>query len=276
MHDNPKGQLYELCARRDLEAPSVTFSCDGAEHVASMQLTVSGRRVESGEHRAPSRKQAERLAVLALLALLAEGDEAAALIDAQHEEILKAKNPKGRLLELCAQSALAQPSFSTRPVVGGFLGHASLLLADGQRLLSERYRGRSLKAVEQAAADELLTALIESDERDHLDEHDALDPHVERIVVADESPATLAREAKQELNELRQRGYITDFGYEELSRSGPAHKLSFVVRGWVEGLDGERRYVGPGEFRSLRDATATLAPQMLALADAIELLDDEL
>jgi Cft2 family RNA processing exonuclease/dsRNA-specific ribonuclease len=280
--ENPKGKLLERCAREGLEPPSfveLPAAPDPDQHVVQATLPAApqtgGKRLDSGPQRAFSQKVAEQLAARALLAQLSGGDPGAgstrsalsggeggdggsgddappARVDEAREAELRRHNPKGRLAELCAKQRLDPASLQATPVAGGFLGRGSLLLPDGTTLATGRYLARQAKLAEQAAAAELLDALLGA----------------AKAAQGAPSPPPVGkptREARSVLNEMRQLGLIADYGFEELERRGPAHQPVFVVRGWTEG-DGGRSFTASFEARSRKDAEAAAAPALLALA----------
>jgi dsRNA-specific ribonuclease len=84
------------------------------------------------------------------------------------------------------------------------------------------------------------------------------------------SPSTDgARDSRLLLNEQRQRGLLSDFGYPDLERARPAHAPEFMVRAWAKGpgvsqvTGGSKRAGSKREAQRL--AAASLVGQLVAL-----------
>ena len=249
---NPKGRLLERCQRLQIEAPARAESSDRDASVVTLTLTIEGETLTSGPQRASSKRLAEHLASERLLALLDEREAGAQAdtipVGEEEEERLRQDNPKGRLLERSSHRGSASPSFDVRPSGSGFVGQGSLATSQGT-LSTRRYRAPRAKSVEQAISAELL----------------------ELLASRGDTPATEAQpgspsDPRMMLNELRQRKLLRSFGYELLDRRGPPHQPVFVVRGFVERMNGERLLTEPIEAKTRKEGEAAVASQMVTLA----------
>ncbi|MBI5535672.1 MAG: MBL fold metallo-hydrolase [Deltaproteobacteria bacterium] len=228
--ENPKGRLLELCMRMQLSPPALDISVDGAHHVAEMSMELGGKVLRSGPQRAAVRKTAEQLAAAQLLRA-AESEsslEHARAADDQAAALLRA-NPKGRLLEWCAANLGRVAQFEQRPGSGGYAARVVVRGDTGATFTSAWYAALQLKTAEQAAAAEALTNLarLSSSSTDG-------DP---KARPTSDAPAPCVplptREARALLNELRQVGIISDFGYRLEDRRGPSHQPVFAVIAWA-------------------------------------------
>jgi Cft2 family RNA processing exonuclease/dsRNA-specific ribonuclease len=244
--ENPKGRLLELCMRRRLPPPRKLETRQDGLYVAEFQLEAAEGRVSGGIHRASNARLAEQLAAHGLLEALekAAGVEEAEPVPEERLEALRRDNPKGRLIELCMQRRLGAPRLEAEAVPGGF--HARAVLGERQ---SRRYRAARQKDAEQAAAAELLEAL--SDEP-----------------ASGETGVPRGVDARMELNELRQRGLIEDFGYEPVEQSGASHQPRFRTQAWAQAPGGERERGPAAEAASKKEA------QLAAASALVERLRD--
>jgi dsRNA-specific ribonuclease len=246
--DNFKGRLYELCMKLRCARPETAFSTEGAYHVASMRLELDGQALDSGPHRAATRKAAEQLAAARMLAIVEERTRPAdhTPVDEQRAAQLRAANPKGRLLERCAAGKAEAPAFESRPVDGGYVARVSLGL-DGSRTVSSGWHAAgSLRLAEQAAADELLASLDGAgDGAGSAPDAPVASPVASPAAVPDGAPApppsaAAGRDARMVLNEMRQVGLLRDFGYALRGREGPSHQPVFTVAAWAVDPEGAR------------------------------------
>jgi Cft2 family RNA processing exonuclease/dsRNA-specific ribonuclease len=241
--ENPKGRLLELCMRRRLEAPRKLETRQDGLYVAEWQVEAGGRRVSGGIHRASSAKLAEQLAARALLEELEReaGAEGAEPVPEARLDALRRDNPKGRLIELCMQRRLGAPEIRAEAVPGGFHARAAF---GGHK--SRLWRAARQKDAEQAAAAELLEMLARQPD-------------------GAAQPADAGPDARMQLNELRQRGFIEDFGYELLEQSGASHQPRFRMRAWAQAPGGAREAGPEAEAPSKKEAQLQAATQLLDL-----------
>lgn len=235
--DNPKGRLLELCMRMKIDAPETTFSVAGAFHGARMSLRLPHRTIDSGEQRAASKKVAEQLAAEAILHdLTREQDHAAACIEVDEplRETLRQSNPKGALLEWCAQHRVGTPHFEEHPDVTGFRVQASVQTGN-RTWLSRWYRASTLRFGQHAAAADLLHQIRESETH--------AQPLSAATVPVVEASA-VGKDPRVTLNEMKQQGVISNFGYETGDTQGPSHQPVFTMRCWAITTQG-RRIDGP-------------------------------
>ncbi|MEW6741825.1 MAG: putative dsRNA-binding protein [Planctomycetota bacterium] len=255
---NPKGRLLELCMRQRLEPPAVDVTEVGSKCRIEMTLDVAGERIASGRHEAGSRKLAEQLAARALLDEIGRRSQVEDFIQVCEEEEarLKALNPKGRLLEFCMQRRLPPPGSEVRAVPSAWVAQASGRGPSGEMIVSRLYRAGSSKGAEQAAAADLLENLIAEESR----------AEGRRADVS--KTGQPVREARAELNHLRQRGCIADFGYEIVARDGPSHSPIFVMRAWALLPDGTRLDSAPVDAPTRKEAERDAASRLLDLVKA--------
>ncbi len=235
--ENPKGKLLEWCMRRRLERPEMQEQSDDTGwHVVDMSLEIDGERVSSGPQRGYTKKVAEQLAAKLLLDRLSSEEqtiEAAAVDDAQ-QAVLEQQNPKGKLLEFCAQRKLPNPQFDVVAVVGGFRCVATLALGDGDGLHTQPFQASRAKVAEQAAAAELYQQLRSSAPKSSKKRR----PSTAAASPADHGPKR--PDARMQLNEWRQTKHLVSFGYDLVDHQGPSHQPVFVMTAWAE-LPGGRR-----------------------------------
>ena len=72
---NPKGCLLAFCTRRRIDPPVTEIQPQGAFYEAKMSLCYEGRTLDSGPHRAASKKTAEQMAAQALLDRVSQGND---------------------------------------------------------------------------------------------------------------------------------------------------------------------------------------------------------
>jgi dsRNA-specific ribonuclease len=228
---NPKGRLLEHCMRLRIPSPAVEWGTEGAYHTARMRLEQDGTVFDSGTRYASERVTAEQLAARRVLELCEEHERAeldGAIVDISDEQAiaLKASNPKGRLLEEAARRKSAAPRLEARVIAGRWCCRVRLPSDTGESH-SRWYRAASKVIAEQGAASEVVSKLSEqppdTTEKDDAGEGQqhppASEPH--------------GKDPRITLNELRQRRYLDDFGYELVDRGGPPHAPRFTVRAWA-------------------------------------------
>ncbi|MCZ6874659.1 MAG: MBL fold metallo-hydrolase [bacterium] len=224
--DNPKGRLLELCMRMKIEAPLAEFSVAGAFHVARMTLTVQRGTIDSGEQCAPSKRTAEQRAAETILKQLKQEpheDEGCVEVEAQRYDTLRRENPKGVLLEWCAKGRFSTPQFEEKPDLAGFRVRVSVQIGI-QTWASQWYSASTLRTAQQSAAADLLGQMhtLAATERPQ-------QPVVEQP--SEDVPSS--SDARVTLNEMKQQGLISDFGYEQGETLGPSHQPVFTLRCWA-------------------------------------------
>ena len=155
---NPKGRLLEFCMRMRIDPPQTETDLQGPFYRASMSLCYQDETVASGPWQAASKKVAEQLAAQALLELVSNRVSAADAIPVNDEDLsrLQSANPKGRLLEWCAKKKWPAPQFEQHANPQGYQVRAVLDRDDEERTCSAWYLAATLKAAEQAAAEDVL------------------------------------------------------------------------------------------------------------------------
>lgn len=230
--DNPKGRLWEACAKRRIPTPTLTGGAVGDRHRVQMRLAHGDWELDSGVHWAPTRKLAEHLAARALLDELdaLEHDEPALrptppatraadalgdedLFDVSDEDAARHRlsNPKGQLLEWCQRQKppVKRPRFETRALGGAQIARVRLDALDAQ---SPWFRARRRPEAVQAAAEALLGLLPRGGGSD-----DALETAHPRDL----------------LDRLVKAGELLECTVEIVAESGPAHARVFVAEGAV-------------------------------------------
>jgi Cft2 family RNA processing exonuclease/dsRNA-specific ribonuclease len=253
---NPKGRLLEFCARMRIGPPETETEPEGAFFRANMSLSYQGETVASGPQRAASKKAAEQLAAQALLELVTERVIVAGVIPVNEEDLarLQSTNPKGRLLELCAKRKCPPPQFEQHANPGGYQVRAVLPQSGEQQSCSAWYLAATLKAVEQAAAEELLKSLPDL-------------PASPQAAVAsiEPEPKGIGAEAAMVLNELKQVGVLKSFGYDVVDQLGPSHQPVFSVIAWSTTTDGQTWRAAPVQASSKKSAQRAAAAALLDL-----------
>ena len=257
--ENPKGKLLEWCMRRRLEGPEMREQAeDSGWHVVEMALEVDGEPVSSGPQRAYARKVAEQLAARVLLETLSSREQRvdAVLVDEAQQAQLEQQNPKGKLLEFCAQRKLRQPRFDVVAVVGGFRCIATLGFNDGAALETQPFQAGRAKVAEQAAAADLYQQVRAS--KPARRKPDA---------AAEHPPAPPGPDARMQLNEWRQTKHLAAFGYDLVDHQGPSHQPIFVMTAWAELPGGQRLATEPVSGGSKKDAQVAAAAALRAVLE---------
>jgi len=258
---NPKGRLLEFCSRTRIDPPATEVETRGAFYEARMSLDYAGRRLDSGPHRAASKKTAEHAAAAALLAAIAEDkdtDETRRVADDEAAR-LQAANPKGRLLEWCARSKNPQPDFQRDASADGYRIRAVQPVGSREPIATAWYVAPKLKTAEHAAAEEVLERLPQEPVAET---HQAASP-------VQAPPDSLPETSPQRnpvgaLNELRQAGVLESAGYELLEETGPSHQPTFVMVAWARLPDGRSLQSEPAVAPSKKAAQAASADRLLA------------
>lgn len=259
--ENPKGQLLEWCNRSRSEHPIPSFRQEGLLWEAELTLLVDGKPLQSGPQQARNQKNAEQLAARALLAKISEAQKDLSLrvLTPADTQRLRASNPKGKLLELCAKFKLKQPAIEQQTHARGHLRRGALLFSRGRQSWSAWYLAPTAREAEQGACEELL-GLLWSWKNGTLEA--ARVTGGEGVPVA---PVT-GKNPKSRLNELQQLRQIEGFGFDQVGQKGSPHAPIFVMQCWVV-RDGQRHLSQPFEAPNKRDA------EVMAAADIVELLE---
>ncbi len=244
--ENPKGKLLEWCMRRRLDRPEVQEQTDEAGwYVIELELVLDGAQVSSGPQQATAKKTAEQLAAKVLLDRLSSQEQTVEAIEVNEvqQQFIEQQNPKGMLLEFCAQRKLSSPQFEVEAVVNGFRCVASIGLVGGLTLKTQPFQTTRAKLAEQAAAADLYHQLQSWDqhragETQETKEHP---PASRTSTPSDTVPAAPSRpDARMQLNHWRQQKHLLNFGYDLVDHQGPSHQPTFVMTAWAELSNGER------------------------------------
>lgn len=254
--ENPKGRLLEFCMRMRLDPPQTETESQGPFFRANMSLQYEGQTVTSGPQQAASKKTAEQLAAQVLLQLVSHRASATAVVPLADEDLqrLQSANPKGRLLEWCAKRKCAAPRFEQHANPQGYQVRALLDRDAAPPLSSAWHLAPTLKAAEQAAADDILKNLA-----------------AEPAAAADAAPARspeappAAATAAMALNELKQVGLLTAYGYEVTDQEGPSHQPVFTIAAWATTPDQKTWRTAPVCAPSKKAAQRTAAENLLDL-----------
>ena len=232
---NPKGRLLEFCTRMRIEPPVTDVYPEGAFHVAHMSIHYNGQQLASGACHAASKKTAEQIAAQTLLAQLAARDQAEQVRSVSNDDSirLQAGNPKGRLLEWCAQHKIPAPHFQQDASTAGYRVRGSLTLGTGTVVTSPWFDASKLKVSEQAASEWLLQTPSDSP----ADTTPSPTP-VTAPAASITPPGTSGRNAAMAINELCQAGILQASSYDWLDQSGPSHQPVFTVVAWATTADG--------------------------------------
>jgi dsRNA-specific ribonuclease len=189
-----------------------------------------------------------------LLALLAARSAAADAVPVGEEDLprLQAANPKGQLLEWCAQNKQPEPQFEQAGDPEGYRVRAVLSPDGAEPIRSGWHLAATLKAAEQAAAEAVLACL----------------PSVPASVPQEIAPATPAseaggRNAAMLLNELKQSGILRTTGYDVVQQDGPSHQPVFAVVAWATTEDGRAWRTAPVSAQSKKSGQRSAAERLL-------------
>lgn len=266
--ENPKGKLLEWCMRQRVDSPQLHERSEGEGFAAELSMTVGGAEVRSGWHRAGSKKLAEQLAARAFLALLEQNAEQLTLREVSEPELSqrKVRNPKGKLLELCAKYHIALVTFEQRARAGGHVRRGLLRLPGGRRCHSAWYLAPTARDAEHAACEELLETLWswKNNTLPPLSSEDSAALGASPAARPTSPLAAGGLHPKTALNTLQQTKQIDAFGFELISHHGSAHAPRFSVRGWFERA-GERTQGSTHEGPSKKDAETLAAAALLEI-----------
>jgi Cft2 family RNA processing exonuclease/dsRNA-specific ribonuclease len=272
--ENPKGKLLEWCMRRRLDPPEAREHTDDTGwYVVEMEIEMDGARVSSGPQKAYAKKMAEQLAAKVLLDSLSVQEQAIEVTEVNdvQQAILEQQNPKGKLLEFCAQRKLSSPKFEVVAVIGGFRCVAKIGLRGSNMLETPPFQATRAKAAEQAAAAALYQQIRSSK---------AGQP--EKIALSEDHPASVSTpagpphahmaaqrlDARVQLNEWRQQKHLAHFGYDLVDHQGPPHQPVFVMTAWAELPGGNRCVTDQVTAGSKKEAQLAAADALRALLQA--------
>jgi Cft2 family RNA processing exonuclease/dsRNA-specific ribonuclease len=271
--ENPKGKLLEWCMRRRLGSPTLRESTDAdSRFVMELELEIQGERVSSGPHRALAKKVAEQLAAKTLLESLSRQEqtvEAISVSEAQQLS-LEQQNPKGKLLEFCAQRKWSPPKFQTEAMVEGYRCGVTIALPGGARLHTKLFLAARAKVAEQAAAAALYDQLVTWEQNRPDEPTVSVDHQAGAPAAIPISPdaAPQRPDARVQLNQWRQQQHLVNFGYELMDHHGPSHQPVFVMMAWAELPGGDRRITAPVTAGSKKEAQLAAASALRALLEA--------
>jgi dsRNA-specific ribonuclease len=116
------------------------------------------------------------------------------------------------------------------------------------------YLAATLKAAEQAAAEDVLKSLGNgpASEQDH-------------VSVGDPEQQGGELNAAMVLNELKQVGILQSFGYEVVNEDGPSHQPVFSIVAWTTTPDGQTWHTAPVRGSSKKSGQRSAAEGLLAL-----------
>jgi dsRNA-specific ribonuclease len=267
--ENPKGKLLEWCMRRRLERPEMREQSDPSGwHVVEMELDVDGERVSSGPQKASAKKVAAQLAAKVLLDRLGSREQTvtATIVDDAQQATLEQQNPKGKLLEFCAQRKLPTPQFEVVAVVGGFRCVAQLALNDGHTLVTPPFQAMRAKVAEQAAASDLYQQIRSS--KTQRPDKAAAQSATPTSNASSANRAPKRPDARMQLNEWRQTKHLAGFGYHLIDHQGPSHQPIFVMTAWAELPGGNRCTTEPVTAGSKKEAQIAAADALRALLES--------
>jgi len=220
--ENPKGRLLEICNASGLDHPIFQTVRRGGRFACRVDMVIGERTVAAELDGAPDEKSAEQLAAEKLIATeLDPGQKKETAVGERESAILSRRNPKGRLLEFAAAARLTSPTFEAAPSALGTAVRCAINLGP-ERILSGWFSAKKTKTAEQAAAAALLD-----------------DPRIAQFEPSGRQGEVEAGTANRlvDLNSLRQRGLIIDFGF-EIEAAGDPHTPRFTGRAWAQLGDG--------------------------------------
>nr|WP_250807587.1 RNB domain-containing ribonuclease [Neorhizobium tomejilense] len=166
---NAKGDLISFCQVRRLGAPVFDVVRSGPSHApvfsATVAVTKDGKDIFCEPQQASTRRDAERFAATAMLALLSETKGAvAAKPKASHQpKGASHENPKTALQELCQKKGWSLPLYDVKQAGPAhspkFVALATITTGKG-KLQSKEVTASSKKDAEKRAAEELLSAVF--------------------------------------------------------------------------------------------------------------------
>jgi hypothetical protein len=253
---NPKGRLLEFCMRMRIDPPQTETESQGAFFRATMSLCCQGETVVSGPQQAASKKAAEQLAAQVPLDLVSRRVSVADVVPVSEEDLsrLQSANPKGRLLERCAKNRWPAPHFEQQANPRGYQVRAAMERDGQQRACSGWYLASTLKAAEQAAAEDLLKTVGSEPAggQDH-------------VPITEPGQQGGGANAAMVLNELKQVGILRSFGYEVPDQEGPSHLPVFSIIAWATTPDGRTWRTAPLCASSKKSGQRSAAESLLDL-----------
>jgi dsRNA-specific ribonuclease len=180
------------------------------------------------------------------------------------------QNPKGKLLEFCAQHQLPRPAFKAEAVIEGYRCVATIDMSSGMTLQSQPFQATHARVAEQAAAADLYEKLLSwdtsrPDKAEVSVEHQAGFPPAAPL-----HPETTPQrpDARMQLNQWRQQKHLVNFGYDLVAHQGPSHQPVFVMTAWAELPGGDRRTTDRVTASSKKEAQVAAASALRALLEA--------
>jgi len=253
---NPKGRLLEFCMRMRIDPPQTETESQGPFYRAYMSLCYQGETIVSGPQQAASKKAAEQLAAQVLLELVSHRASAADAVAVSEEDLsrLQSANPKGQLLEWCAKKRWPAPQFEQHANPQGYQVRAVLNRDNEEQISSAWYLAGTLKAAEQASAEDVLKILRSgpASGQDH-------------VPSAEPEQHGCERNAAMMLNELKQVGILQSLGYEVVDEDSPSHQPVFSIVAWTTTPDGQTWRTAPVRASSKKSGQRSAAESLLDL-----------
>lgn len=257
---NPKGRLLEFCMRMRIDPPATDIQPKGAFYEAKMSLCYTGRTLDSGPFRAASKKTAEQMAAQALLKMVSQDQEDAAVrVTDDDATRLQSTNSKGALLEWCAKHKVPPPRFERAASPEGYRIRALLSVCGREEIVTTWYVAPKLKTAEHAAAEAVLQQLPSEPPAETQQATPPGDLSVEA------APAPSGRNAAMVLNELTQVGLLQATGYELLDETGPSHQPTFTLVAWATLPDNRTVRTEPVNASSKKAGQRAAADRLLDL-----------
>lgn len=222
--DNPKASLLELCKMRGWPEPQFLTRKEGALRTVKAKLEAKDKIFDGKAYTHLETLAAEQLSAQDLLDQLCPDIPELEFICEEKAGDYQS-NFKGPLFEQCLKLKLPEPICEMSVAPKGF-AIRYLIQREGLAMASKVYSSVRKKVSEQAACKDLLDQLNQS--------IDKLPPLPPKESKSEENPLVT-------LNQLKQKGMVSDFGYCELEQSGAAHAPSFGLKGWV--AFGEKKMV---------------------------------
>jgi Cft2 family RNA processing exonuclease len=265
--ENPKGKLLEYCMRLKIEFPLTEWGIDGAFHTARMNLSIGGVTHDSGTHHAAERSVAEQLAARELIAQCKSDDleligNEMCLIPESQQSLLKARNPKGLLIELLTKQRAALPQFDYHVIDSTWCCRISLTY-NNQQYISGWYQAESKIVAQQGASAQVLE-MLQTLQATSIESTSVSAGTSEQDTTIG-TITTSQHDPRITLNELRQRRHILDYGYFLLGTTGPSHAPVFSVQAWAQFSDQTKTLSHPQQGISKKEAELRAARDLVKM-----------
>jgi len=241
--ENPKGRLLEACMQAGTGMPKFVTVKKGFDYQCAASVSVLGCTFESTLMIARDEKLVEQMASDAILnAIDCHFEKSVKIVNVRSIEN-QIGNAKGRFLE---QGTPLKAEFSFLPLRAGIAASA---IANG--CSTPFFLASSKKAAEQAVYDYFLGETKKK----------------EIAESATNISGKIASNPKGQLNEMKQKFLIDDYGF-DISSSGPAHKPSFYGHGWIK-IEGKTIHTGPLNATSRKDFEHLAAKNILEMKPGV-------